>query len=57
MQINENNSFSDDIKQLTLNMEEELKMINGRLKPDQIHPSDAQKKTEDYFMYDDIIIL
>ena len=57
LQINENNSFSDDIKQLTLNMEEELKMINGRLKPDQIHPSDAQKKTEDYFMYDDIIIL
>lgn len=52
----------DDTKQLTLDLEDELKKLGpqlGRLgKFDKIHPSDADTGTTDYTMvYDDIIIL
>jgi len=52
-----NNSDHDDVKQLTLDMEEELKKVNGILMPERMHPSDAEKKTDLYSLYDDIIIL
>lgn len=56
LQINTSDDY-DDIKQLTLSMEEELKKINGILAPNRVHPSDAEKKTDNYSLYDDIIIL
>jgi DNA gyrase subunit B len=56
LQINSGDDY-DDVKQLTLSMEEELKKVNGILRPNNMHPSDAQKKTELYSLYDDIIIL
>ena len=47
----------DDVKQLTLDMEEELKKVNGMLMPEKLHPSDAQHKKDLYNLYSDIIIL
>lgn len=45
----------DDVKQLTVDLENELlKMGQDRLR---VHPSDADKGTEDYNLYDDIIIM
>lgn len=48
-------SKDDDVKQLTVDLENELlKMGQDRLR---VHPSDADKGTEDYNLYDDIIIM
>lgn len=52
-----NNDNSDDIRQLRVSMEEELKKVNGVLIPEKVHPSDAVKKTDLYSLYNDIIIL
>ena len=54
--INSSDAY-DDVKQLTISMEEELKKVNGLLMPKRVHPSDANTKTDLYNMYDDIIIL
>jgi len=56
LQIN-SDSNHDDVKQLTLSMEEELKRVRGVMMPERVHPSDASKKTDLYSLYDDIIIL
>lgn len=59
LMANEDVDF-DGVKQLTLNMEEELKKLSGIMSirtPERVHPSDANKKTSNYVMYDDIIIL
>ena len=56
LQINSGDTDHNDVKQLTLDMEEDLKKARGILMPDRVHPSDAGKKQELY-SYDDIIIL
>lgn len=55
--INSDSSSRDDMRQLTLDMEEELKKVNGILRPSTVHPSDAKQKTNLYDIYNDIIIL
>ena len=54
-----NNNFEYDEKcQLTLDLEEELKRMGPVFKPEErVHPSNANIKTTNYSMYDDIIIL
>lgn len=55
LRLNSNDYLDDEVKQLTLDLEQELlNMGRNRLR---IHPSDADKGTEDYNLYDDIIIL
>lgn len=54
--INSSDDY-DEVKQLTISMEEELKKANGLLMPKRVHPSDANTKTDLYNMYDGIIIL
>ena len=48
----------DEKCQLTLDLEEELKRMGPVFKPEErVHPSNANIKTTNYSMYDDIIIL
>jgi hypothetical protein len=53
----------DDPKQLSLNLENELiamygqRAIKGNEKPQRVHPSDANKPTDNFTLYNDIIIL
>lgn len=52
---------SYDAQQLTLDLEEELKKMGPQLgqlpKFDRVHPSEADKGTDNYYLYDDLIIL
>ena len=60
LRLNSNGTF-DDAKQLTLDLEDELKKMGpvlGQLeKFDRVHPSDSDTGTTDYTLYDDIIII
>lgn len=57
LQINSNSDYTDMV-QLTMDMEEELKRANRLKMPERVHPSDAEKPTDQYMLlYDDIIIL
>lgn len=57
-----NSSSYDDPKQLSLNLENELIQMYGQRavkgkEPNRVHPSDANKPTENFSLYNDIIIL
>lgn len=57
LRLNESSSYESDVRQLTLNLEEELKKMNGFLSNGSVHPSDLNSKTSNYTLYNDIIIL
>ena len=60
--VNSDSNY-DDPKQLSLNLENELiamygqRAIKGNEKPQRVHPSDANKPTDNFTLYNDIIIL
>lgn len=59
LQANEDSDYND-ARQLSLQMEEELKKLSGIMSvstPQRVHPSDLNIKTSNYVMYNDIIIL
>ena len=51
------NSKEDDVKQLTIDLENELLEMGQKRLNKRVHPSDADQGTEDYNLYDDIIII
>lgn len=51
------NSKEDDVKQLTIDLENELLEMGQKRLNRRVHPSDADQGTEDYNLYDDIIII
>lgn len=50
-------SKEDDVKQLTIDLENELLEMGQKRLNRRVHPSDADQGTEDYNLYDDIIII
>ena len=50
-------SKEDDVKQLTIDLENELLEMGQKRLNKRVHPSDADQGTEDYNLYDDIIII
>lgn len=50
-------SKEDDVKQLTVDLERELLEMGQKRLGKRVHPSDADQGTEDYNLYDDIIII
>ena len=50
-------SKEDDVKQLTIDLENELLEMSQKRLNRRVHPSDADQGTEDYNLYDDIIII
>lgn len=50
-------SKEDDVKQLTVDLERELLEMGQKRLNRRVHPSDADQGTEDYNLYDDIIII
>ena len=50
-------SKEDDVKQLTIDLKNELLEMGQKRLNRRVHPSDADQGTEDYNLYDDIIII